>query len=89
MEKIKKLMNIDFNTKSNYRDDDDDDDDKDIKTKIKTYKNNITTNFCNKKESKKVPEKKISRKYLSIIISDFVFYPCEKYHPPKNWVNVM
>ena len=33
MEKIKKLMNIDFNTKSNYRDDDDDDDDdKDIKT---------------------------------------------------------
>ena len=47
--KIEKLMDIDFNTKPTY-----DDDDKYIKTKIKTYKNNITTNFYNKKGFKKV-----------------------------------
>ena len=35
-------MDIDFNTKPTYSDDDDD---KYIKTKIKTYNNNITTNF--------------------------------------------
>ena len=39
--KIEKLMKIDLNTKTTY----DDDDDKYIKTKIKTYKYNITTNF--------------------------------------------
>ena len=36
-------MKIDFNTKTTYGDDD-----KYIKTKIKTYKDNITTNFCNR-----------------------------------------
>ena len=41
-EKKEKLMDIDFNTKPTYSDDDDD---KYIKTKIKTYNNNITTNF--------------------------------------------
>ena len=43
--KIEKLMDIDFNTKPTYGDDND----KYIKTKIKTYKNNITTNFYNRK----------------------------------------
>ena len=43
--KIEKLMKIDFNTKTTYGDDDND---KYIKTKIKTYKDPITTNFCNK-----------------------------------------
>ena len=38
-------MKIDFNNKTTYGDDD-----KYIKTKIKTYKNNMTTNFYNKKE---------------------------------------
>ena len=33
MEKIEKLMKIDFNTKTTYGDDDDDDDDKYIKGK--------------------------------------------------------
>ena len=47
--KIEELMNIDFNTE----DDDDDDDDKYIKTKIKTYKDSIITNFYNKKYRKK------------------------------------
>ena len=52
--KIEKLMDIDLNTKNTYGDDD-----KYIKTKIKTFKNNITTNFYNKKESKKIPEEKM------------------------------
>ena len=53
-------MNVDFNTKPAYGndDDDDDDDDKYIKTKIKTYENNITLNFYNKKGSKKHEKKK-------------------------------
>ena len=55
-------MKIDFNAKPTYSDDDDD---KYIKTKIKTYKDNITTNFYDKK----VPEEKIPHKCLSIIIS--------------------
>ena len=38
-------MSIDFDSKATY--------DKYIKTKIKTYKDSITTNFYNKKGSKK------------------------------------
>ena len=52
--KIEKLMKIDFNTKTTYGDDGD----KYIKTKIKTNKDGITTNFYNKNGSKKIPEKK-------------------------------
>ena len=74
--KIEKLMDIDFNTKPTY-----DDDDKYIKTKIKTYKNNITTNFYNKKGFKKVPEEKIPHKCLSRINLDSVLHEYEKYHP--------
>ena len=74
---IEKLMDIDFKTKPTYSDDDD----KYIKAKIKTYKNNITTNFYNKKGSKKVPEEKIPHKCLSIIILDSVIYAYEKYYP--------
>ena len=40
MEKNEKLIDTDSNPKPTYGDDD-----KYIKTKIKTYKNNITTNF--------------------------------------------
>ena len=43
--KIEKLMKIDFNTKTTYGDDDNE---KYIKSKTKTYKDRITTNFCNK-----------------------------------------
>ena len=43
--KIEKLMKIDFNTKTTYGDDD-----KYIKTRIKTYKDSITTNFYKKKD---------------------------------------
>ena len=41
-------MRIDFNSKPTYGDDD-----KHIKTKIKIYEDSITTNFYNKKGSKK------------------------------------
>ena len=74
--RIEKLMGKDFNTKPICGDDD-----KHIKTKIKTYEDNITTNFYNKKGSKKVPEEKIPYKCLSIIILDSVLYAYEKYHP--------
>ena len=68
-------MKIDFNTKTTYGDDD-----KYIKTKIKTYKDSITTNFYNKNGSKKIPEEKVPHKCLSIIILDSVLYAYEKYH---------
>ena len=74
--KIERLMSIDFDSKPTYGDDD-----KYIKTKIKTYKDSITTNFYNKKGSKKIPEEKIPHKCLSIIILDSVLYAYEKYHP--------
>ena len=74
--KIEKLMEIDFNTKTTYGDDD-----KYIKTKIKTYKDSITTNFYNKNGSKKIPEEKVPHKCLSIIILDSIIYAYEKYYP--------
>ena len=46
-------MNIDFNGKPA-----DGDDDKYIKTKIKPYEDSITTKFCNRKGSEKMPEEK-------------------------------
>ena len=74
--KIEKLMSIDFDSKPTYGDDD-----KYIKTKIKTYEDSITTNFYNKKGSKKIPTEKVPHKCLSIIILDSVLYAYEKYHP--------
>ena len=74
--KIEKLMHIDFNTKPTYGDDAEY-----IKTKIKTYEDNITANFYNKKEFKKVPEEKIPHKCLSKIILDTILYAYEKYQP--------
>ena len=53
-QKIEKLMKIDFNTKTSYGEDGD----KYIKTKIKTYKDSIITNFYNKNGSKKYQKKK-------------------------------
>ena len=60
---------------------DGDDNDKYIKTKTKTYKDSITTNFYSKNGSKKIPEEKVPHKCLSIIILDSVIYAYEKYHP--------
>ena len=70
MEKIENLMKIDFNTKTTYGDNDD----KYIKTKIKTYKDSIITNFYNKK----IPEERVPHKCLSIIILESVLYTYEK-----------
>ena len=75
--KIEKLVKIDFSTKTTYGDDDD----KYIKTKIKAYKDSITTNFYNKNGSNKIPEEKVPHKCLSIIILDSVIYAYKKYHP--------
>ena len=47
MEKIERVMSIDFESKPFYGDDDDDDD-KYMKTKIKKYNDNIMTNFHKK-----------------------------------------
>ena len=52
--KIEKLISLDFESETTYGDDDD----KYIKTKIKTYKNNINTHFYNKIGCKKVPKEK-------------------------------
>ena len=76
MEKIEKLLKIDFNTKTT-----DGDDDKYKKTKIKTYKDSITTNFYNKNGSEKITEEKVPHKSLSIIILDSIIYAYEKYYP--------
>ena len=76
--KKEKLMKIDFKSKATY---DDDDDNKYIKTRIKTYKDNITTNRYNKRGLKKVPEEKIPHECLSIIILDSVIYAYEKNYP--------
>ena len=75
--KIQKLMKIDFNTKTTYSNDDD----KYIKTKIKTYKDSITTNFHNKTGFKEVSEEKIPHECLSIKILDSAIYVYEKYYP--------
>ena len=71
--KFEELMKIDFNTETTYGDDDD----KYIKTKAKTYKDRIITNFYNKK----IPEERLPYKCLSIIILESVLYTYEKYYP--------
>ena len=75
--KTGRLMSIDFESETTYGDDDD----KYIKTKIKTYKDSITTNFYNKIGNKKVPKENVSYKCLSVIILDSVLYAYEKYYP--------
>ena len=67
-------MGIGFESKATYND-------KCINTKIKIYKDSITTNFYDKTEFKEVSEEKIPHKCLSIIILDSVLYAYEKYYP--------
>ena len=57
------LMSIDFDSKTTYGDDNEC-----IKTKIKTYKVSMTTNFYNKK----MPKEKVPFKCLSIVMLDSV-----------------
>ena len=73
-EKNKRLMGTDFEGKSTYND-------KYINTKIKTYKDSITTNFYDKTGFKEVPEEKAPHKCLSITILDSALYANKKYYP--------
>ena len=72
-EKTEGSIRKNFDSKSFYGNDDN----KYIKTKIKTFKNSIITNFHNKK----VPEEKIPYKCLSIIVLDSVIKTDNKYYP--------
>ena len=65
-------MNIDFESRPVY-----DDDDKYIKTKIKIYAKNTITNF----HDKKMPKEKAPCKFLSIIMIDSVIKANKKYYP--------
>ena len=71
MEKIERVMIIDFGSKATYGDGY-----KYIKTKIKTYEDSIITIFIMKKGLQKV-----LCKCLSIIRLDSVLYACEKHYP--------
>ena len=66
------LLNIDFESKPVYGDDD-----KYIKTKIKVYGDNMITNFHNKQ----MPKEKEPCKCLSIIMLDSVIKANKKYYP--------
>ena len=56
--KVEELLNVKFESKPVSGDDD-----KYIKTKIKSYRDKVNTNF----QGKKVPKENLSYKYLSII----------------------
>ena len=71
-EKVEKLLNIDFESKPVYGNDD-----KYIKTKIKIDADIIITNFHNKK----MPKEKGPGKCLSIIMIDSVVKVNKKYYP--------
>ena len=75
--KIKELMGIHFESETTYGDDDD----KYINTKIKAYKDSITTNIYDETGFKEMLEGKVPHKCLSIIILDSVLYAYEKYYP--------
>ena len=69
-------MSTHFESKATFEDDDD----KYIKTKIRTYKYSIISNFYDKYGSKKIPEERVPHKCLSIIILESAIYSYEKYH---------
>ena len=58
--KIERLMSIDFDSKTACGNDD-----KYMKTKIKTYKDSITTNFRNKKGSKNTRRKSTMQMFIN------------------------
>ena len=71
-EKVKKLLNIDFERKPVYGDDDEY-----VKTKIKIYAGSTITNF----HKKKMPQEKAPCKCSSIIMIDSVIKANKKYYP--------
>ena len=70
--KVENLLNINFESKPVYGDED-----KYIKTKIKIYAKNTITNF----HDKKMPKQKMPCKCLSIIMIDSVIKANKKYYP--------
>ena len=72
--KVGKLLNIEFDSKPVYGDDDDN---KYIKTKVKICAGCVITNF----QKKKMPKEKASCKCLSIIMLDSVIKIKKKYYP--------
>ena len=71
-EKISNHMNIEFDSKPVYGDND-----KYIKTKIKMYENRVNTNF----QGKKVPKENASCNCLSLIALDSVIRANKMYYP--------
>ena len=71
-EKVGNLLNIEFGSEPVYGDVD-----KYIKTKIKTYRNKVNTNF----QGQKVPKEDTSYKCISLIMLDSVFRVNKKYYP--------
>ena len=71
-EKVESLLNINFESRPVYGDND-----KYIKAKIKIYAKSIITNFHNKK----LPKEKAPCKCLSIIMIDSVIKSNKKYYP--------
>ena len=71
-EKISNLMNIEFNSKPVYGDND-----KYINTKTKLYGDKINTNF----QGKKIPKENASFKCLSLIMLDSVIRANKKHYP--------
>ena len=72
MEKIEKIMNIDFESKPAYGNDE-----KYIKTKKKIFAGSVITNFYNKK----IRKEKEPYKCLSLIMLDSVIKTDNKYYP--------
>ena len=76
--KIEDLIGKKFDSKVIYASDNGD---KYIKTKIKSYLNNIETNFHDEKDNRKPPEKSWSYKCFGLIALDFVSETGKKYYP--------
>ena len=71
-EKVEELLNVKFESKPIYGEDD-----KYIKAKIKSYQDKVNTNF----QGKTTPKEKSSYKCLSIITLESIIKVYKKYHP--------
>ena len=71
-ERVGNLMNIEFHSELVYGEND-----WYIKTKIKSYRDKVNTNF----QGKKMPKENKSYKYLSLTMLDFVIRVNKKYYP--------